>query len=132
MAGDAEMLQQTLLRRALAGGDGLDLPLRFRATVVDKYRAVEGAKVVRTRTVGRVTLPNRWSLDMGIVDGPDVPPGAAEVQVTLGDLLHRLPEGEREHWIAHLVAGPASANYLRIKMAANACIDDGETAPWTA
>lgn len=123
------MLQQALLRRMLASGDGLLQPLRFHAEVVAKYRDIEGAQVIRTRTVGRVAIRGRWLLDMGIVDGAS--PADAEVQVTLGDLLQRLPEGEREHWIAHLVAEPVSANFLQIKLSSGACIDDGETAPWT-
>ena len=127
MADRAGVLQQVLLRRALASGDGLSLPLRFSAEVVAKYRSIEGAQVIRTRTVGRVAVRGQWSLDMGIVDDA---PGGAEVQVTLGDFMQRLPEREREHWIAHLVAEPASENFLQMKMAANACIDDGETAAW--
>lgn len=129
MTGRADALQQVLLRRMLASGDGLLQPLRFRADVVAKYREVEGAQVIRTRTVGRVAIRGRWSLDMGIVDGAS--PAETEVQVTLGDLLQRLPEGEREHWIAHLVAEPVSANFLQIKLSSGACIDDGETAAWT-
>lgn len=129
MAGRVDALQQVLLRRILASGDGLLQPLRFRADVVAKYRDVEGAQVIRTRTVGRVAIRGRWSLDMGIVDGAS--PAETEVQVTLGDLLQRLPEGEREHWIAHLVAEPVSANFLQIKLSSGACIDDGETAAWT-
>ena len=117
-----------LLRRMLTSGDGLLLPLRFSAEVVAKYRAIEGAQVIRTRTVGRIALRGLWSLDMGIVDDA---PGGPEVQVTLGDLIHRLPERERDHWIAHLVSEPASENFLQMKMASNACIDDGETVAWT-
>lgn len=129
MAGNADVLQQAMLRRMLASGDGLLQPLRFRAEVVAKYRGIEGAQVIRTRTVGRVAIRGRWSLDMGIVDGAS--PAESEVQVTLADLLQRLPEGEREHWVAHLVTAPMSANYLQMKLSAGACIDDGETAAWT-
>ncbi len=127
MANRAGVLQQVLLRRALASGDGLGLPLRFSAEVVARYRAIEGTQVIRTRTVGRIARRGQWSLDMGIVDDA---PGGAEVHVTLGDLIQRLPERERDHWIAHLVAEPASENFLQMKMAANACIDDGETVDW--
>ncbi len=129
MADRVEVLQQTLLRRMLASGDGSLLPLRFRAEVVAKYRAVEGAQVIRTQTVGRVALRGLWSLDMGIVDGDGA--SDAEVHVTFGDVVERLPERERDHWVAHLIAGPASENYLQMKMAASACIDDGETVVWT-
>ena len=128
MVDRAGVLQQVLLRRMLASGDGLLLPLRFSAEVVEKYRAIEGAQVIRTRTVGRVALRGLWSLDMGITDDA---PGGAEVQVTLGDLVQRLPERERDHWIAHLVAEPVSENFIQMKMASNACIDDGDTVAWT-
>jgi hypothetical protein len=130
MASHTEVLQQTLLRRMLASGEASSLPLRFRADVVAKYRAMEGAQVIRTRTVGRVALRGQWSLDMGIIERDDIPDGP-QVQVTFGDLLLRLPERERDHWIAHLVAGPASENFLQTKLTANACIDDGETVAWT-
>lgn len=128
MAGRAQALRQAVLRRMLAAGDGLLLPLRFRADVVAKYRAIEGAQVIRTRTVGRVALRGQWSLDMGIVDDA---PGGAEVQVTLGDLVQRLPERERDHWVAHLVAEPASEHFLQMKMTTSACVDDGDTVAWT-
>ena len=129
MVDRAEVLQQTLLRRMLASGDGSLLPLRFRAEVASKYRAIEGAQVIRTRTVGRVALRGLWSLDMGIVDGEGA--SGVEVHLTFGDLVERLPERERDHWVAHLIAGPASENFLQMKMAASACIDDGETVAWT-
>ncbi len=125
MANQADVLQQALLRRMLASGDASLLTLRFRAEVVDRYRAIEGAQVIRTRTVGRVALRGQWSIDVGIVEGD------GEVVVTFGDLASRLPEREREHWLAHLVPGPSSENFLQMKMAPNACIDDGEAAAWT-
>jgi hypothetical protein len=124
-------LEQTILRRVLASGDGRRLHLRFRADVVDRYREVGGAQLIRTRTVGRVNLPGKWSLDMGIVDGDRAPQTGPEVHVTLGDLIDRLPEDERAHWIAHLVPHPASENFLQMTMAAAACIDDGEPEAWT-
>ena len=126
-------LEQALLRRVLASaeaGDGGRLHVRFRADVVDRYRTMPGAVLQRTRTVGRVQLPNRWSLDMGIVDGGAAPAEGPEVHVTLADLRERLPEDERAHWIAHLVPQPLSANFLAMKMASAACIDDGDTETW--
>jgi hypothetical protein len=75
-------------------------------------------------------VPGKWSLDMGIVDGDAAPATGAEVHVTLRDLLDRLPEEERDHWIAHLVPQPASASFVQMKIAAGACIDDGDTRPW--
>jgi len=126
-------LQQTLLRRAFAAPASTDdarVYFRFRAGVIDRYRSLPGAVLQRTRTVGRVAVPSRWSLDMGIVEGDAAPPDGAEVHVTLKDLRERLPEDEREHWISHLVLQPLSANFLQMKMSAVACIDDGETQPW--
>ena len=122
-------LEQTLLRRVLASGDGKRLHLRFDPAVLERYREMAGAQLIRTRTVGRVNLPNRWSLDVGIADEPSS--GATVLHATLGDLLERLPEEERDHWIAHLVPQPASLNFLQMKMAAGACIDDGEPEAWT-
>ncbi len=125
---DGAALEQALLRRVLASGDGRRLHLRFRPEVVERYRDVPGVQLIRTRTVGRINLPNRWSLDLGIVEDED---GGTVLHATLGDLIDRVPEEEREHWIAHLWPEPASANFLQMKMVAAACIDDGEPTAWT-
>lgn len=117
-------LQRLLLNRAFTANDPGRLLLRFRASVMDRYRE-RGATLIRTRTVGRVSFPGRWSLDVGITAGD------AEVQVPFEDLLDRLPEAERPHWIEHLVIEPASFNFLRMRLAGAACIDDGEAGPWT-
>ncbi|MEX1022479.1 MAG: hypothetical protein WD058_04960 [Dehalococcoidia bacterium] len=129
-SGDPAALEQALLRRVLASGDGRRLHLRFSVAVLERYRAMPQAQLVRTRTVGRVAVPNRWSLDVGIVEDGAGVEGGAVLHATLGDLLERLPEEERDHWIAHLVPQPASANFLQMKMAAGACIDDGEPEAW--
>lgn len=126
----AVALEQTLLRRVLASGDARRLHVRFRADVVERYREVPGAQLIRTRTVGRVTIPSKWSLDMGIVDGDAAPATGPEVHVPIGDFIDRLPEDERAHWLDHLVPQPASEAYLQMALAAGACIDDGETGPW--
>ena len=118
-------LQQALLRRALAARDAASLHLRFRAAVVQRYRD-GGAQVLRTRSVGRIALAGRWSLDVGIAAE------GAEVHLPVRDLLERLPEGEWPRWIAHLVEVPASEAFLRMRRAANACIDDGDAQPWGA
>jgi hypothetical protein len=124
---NAWALEQTLLRRVLGSGDGRRLHVRFDAGVLDRYRSMAGAELIRTETVGRVGIRNRWSLDVGITEDAS---GAALLHATLGDLLERLPEEERDHWVSHLAADPASVNFLQMKMAAGACIDDGEPRPW--
>ncbi len=128
---DAASLEQALLRRVLASGDGRRLHLRFDSAVLDRYRSMPGAQLVRTRTVGRVNVPNRWSVDVGIAPAAEGEAGAAVLHATLGDLLDRLPEEERDHWIAHLLPQPGSVNFLQMKMAVGACIDDGEPEAWT-
>lgn len=124
----AVALEQTLLRRVLASGDAKRLHLRFDPAVLERYREMPGVQMIRTRTVGRINLPNRWSLDLGIAEDED---GTVVLHATLGDLLERLPEGERDHWVAHFLPQPGSVNFLQMKMAAGACIDDGEPQAWT-
>ena len=122
-------LQQTVLRRALAAGDARRLHVRFSAAVLDRYRSMPSAELVRTRTVGRVGIARRWSIDVGIVE--DDATGETVLHASMEDLLTRLPEEERAHWVAHLIPDAASVNFLQMKMAAAACIDDGDTIPWT-
>jgi hypothetical protein len=117
--------QQSLLRRALTARDPGRLHLRFHASVVDRYRETPNSQLVRTRTVGRVAIPGRWSLDVGIADA------AGEVHVPFGDLVERLPEDEWPHWVAHVVEQPLSAAFIEMRMSAAACIDDGDTVEWT-
>lgn len=124
----AAALEQSLLRRVLSSGDGRRLHLRFRPEVVERYRGMPGAQIIRTRTVGRIAFANRWSLDLGIAE---TEAGETLLHATLGDLLDRVPEDERDHWIAHLWIEPASTNFLQMKMVAGACIDDGEPEAWT-
>ena len=120
-------LEQAILRRVLRAGDGRALHLRFRAAVLDKYREYPTAQLIRTATVGRVSIPGSWSLDVGIVEEPGAP---VILHTTLGDLLDRLPERERDHWVDHLAPEPASVAFLQMRMAAGACIDDGEPRAW--
>ena len=91
--------------------------------MIDRYRGLARAQLLRTDSVGRVAVPGRWSLDMGIT------PDERQVHLPAADVIERLPEGEREHWIEHLVETPSSANFLQMRMTA-ACIDDGETRRW--
>ena len=118
-------LERRLLARALAASDFGGLHLHFDVAVLDRYRE-RGASLVRTRTVGRVALPGRWSLDLGIA------PGERQVHLPAGDLLDRLPAEEHTHWVAHFVGTPASERFIQMRMTSAACIDDGETVAWEA
>jgi len=115
-------LQQLLLRRALAAGEPGRLHLRFDVRVLDRYRE-RGAQLIRTRTVGRVAVSGAWSLDVGIA--PD-----RQLHVPFDDLHERLPDAEREHWLAHLLDAPLSVSFLQMRLAPGACIDDGDTEAW--
>ena len=121
---ETTLARRALLSRALARGAPNLYPVRFGAGVVQRYREMRDAQVLRTRNVGRVALPRRWALDFGIDDE------AGEVSVTLRDLAGQLPEEERAHWLEHLVDEPGSAVFLRMQLAGHACIDDGETEVW--
>ena len=122
---EATATRRLLLARALSGRAGIDLyPVRFRAEVIQRYRALPDVQVIRTRNVGRLSLSRQWSLDVGIDDD------AGEVSVPLRDLAGRLPEAERDHWLDHLVDEPGSAVFLRMQFAGAACIDDGEPEAW--
>ncbi|MSQ41696.1 MAG: hypothetical protein EXR65_01470 [Dehalococcoidia bacterium] len=114
--------QRTLLAGALAAREPGRLQLRFRVAVLRRYRE-RGAQMQRTRTVGRVALAGRWSLDLGIA--PD-----GTVHLPFAEFVARLPEQEWPHWIEHLAAEPFSAAFLQMWQAAGACIDDGETQAW--
>ena len=121
----ALVLQQRLLARALTANDFGGLHLHFDITVLDRYRE-RGATLVRTRTVGRVSLPGRWSLDLGIA------PSERAVHLPAADLLERLPAEEHAHWVAHFVTAPASERFIQMRMTTAACIDDGDAVPWEA
>jgi hypothetical protein len=116
-------MRQSMLRRALAARDPGRVHVRFDGAVLEHYRAIEGVQLLRTRTVGRIALPGRWSLDVGIA--PD-----GSLHVPFHDLMDRLPEDEWPHWVEHLAEDPASLAFLQMRMTAGACVDDGETVPW--
>jgi hypothetical protein len=116
--------QRALVERVLTQCEYGLIPLRFHAEVVDRYRENPHARLLRTRSVGRIAVPGGWSLDVGIG------PGEGEVEVFVQDLAERLPAAEREHWIDHLVAIPININFTRMRFTPAACIDDGELERW--
>lgn len=127
MSEAAADLQRLILGRVLKARDPGRLHLWFGGEVIDRYRSAPDAQLMRTRTVGRIALPGRWSLDMGLVEDPST---GTQVHLPVQDLLDRLPESEWPHWIAHLVTQPASDRFLQMRLSAGACIDDGEPQPW--
>jgi hypothetical protein len=106
------------------GGDLAATPLWFDLAVLDVYRDRAGYRLLRTNTVGRVRSRDGWTLDFGIVEREKL------IHASVGDLSQRLPAGERQHWIDHLVAEPASRNFILMRLGAAACIDDGDLRAW--
>lgn len=94
----------------------------FEVAVLERYLAQNDAKISRTRTVGRVKTPT-WTLDFGIA------PDEKTVHVTLSNLIQKLPEKEREHWLSHADASRFSENFLKMQ-SSHACIDDGDLRAW--
>lgn len=115
---------RALVERATARGDFGLLTLRFRSSVLDRYRERADARLLRTRSVGRIAIVRGWSIDAGIAPGDEV------IEVFASDFAERLPEAERAHWLDHLVAPPSSANFVLMRLSGNACIDDGEAEAW--
>ena len=122
--GGARGSQRALVERAVARGDYGLLPLRFSASVLDRYRERADARLLRTRSVGRIAIVRGWSIDAGIA------PGEEEIEVFAADFAERLPESERAHWLEHLASPPSSANFALMRLSGNACIDDGEPTAW--
>jgi len=120
-------LQRLLLRRVLKARDAGRLHLWFDGAVIDRYHDQPGAQLMRTRTVGRVAIAGRWSLDVGLAE--DGPQGVL-LHLPVQDLLDRLPESEWEHWVSHLVTPSASERFLQMRLSPGACIDDGEPQQW--
>ena len=124
MADDAAVYLTQLYRRAFRGQDPALVQLSFAVAVLDKYRGVEGYSLIRTDTVARLKREGGWTIDFGIG------PGEGTIHACLDDLLHALPEQERDHWAQHVVALPLSRRFLQMRLAPGGCIDDGEVRPW--
>ncbi len=116
--------QRAIVERAIARGEYGLLTLRFRTSVLDRYRERADARMIRTRTVGRIAIVRGWSIDAGIA------PGEEEIEVFASDFAERVPEAERAHWLDHLAVQPSSANFALMRLSGNACIDDGEPEAW--
>jgi hypothetical protein len=96
----------------------------FLTEVLDRYVADAGYKVIRTNTSGRLSKVGGWSLDFGISgEGDQLIHTAAE------SFVHRVPSGEREHWLAFAVSLPVSANFIK-GLIRPGCLDDGPIRKW--
>lgn len=96
--------------------------ISFDVAVLDAYLDKSDVRVTRTRTVGRVKAAT-WNLDFGIA------PDEKTIHVTLGQLIQKLPERERDQWLQHVNGDRFSENYLKMQ-GSHACIDDGNLRGW--
>ena len=116
--------QRSALYLRVLGGDLGAAHLWFDQSVLDRYRAQPGWRVMRTNTVGRLRSPDGWSIDFGIADDDRL------VHASLTDLSQRLPAADRQHWSQYLLTPRASRNFLTMRLAPGSCIDDGELRDW--
>ena len=124
MAEEPNPFLTQIYRRAFRSQDPALVQIHFDAAVLDKYRGAPAYALDRTDTVGRIKREGAWTLDLGIGDE------GRTIHASLDDVLRVLPEEERDHWAQHAVALPLSRNFLQMRMAAGACIDDGEVRAW--
>lgn len=126
--GPVDRTVQLLHARIMSGASGHLAQVWFRAAVLDKYRQMNGAKILRTKSIGRLKL-SQWGVDFGIVERKG---GVGEtlLHLSVQDAHARIPENEREHWAAHAVTLPVSTNFLLTQLTRGACIDDGELESW--
>ena len=123
MADEPNPYLTQIYRRAFAAQDPALLQLSFDAAVLERYRESAAYELSRTDAVGRIKREGGWTLDVGISD-------EGSVHACLRDVLHALPEQEREHWAQHVVALPMSRTFLQMRLSPGACIDDGEVRAW--
>ncbi len=119
-------VQAVALYLRVLGGDLGAAHLWFDEHVLDRYRSQAGWRVMRTNTVGRLRSPEGWSLDFGIAGDDGL------LHTSARELSERLPAPERQHWAQHVVVPATSRNFLTMRLAAGACIDDGELRDWPA
>jgi hypothetical protein len=121
--GDTAVVRQ--LYADVARGDKLEkVQLFFSADVLDKYRGSGDYKIIRTNTSGRLSRPGSWNVDFGISGEGD-----SIVHIPVDSLVHRIPDAEKEHWLAHMISLPVSASFVK-GLIRPGCLDDGDIRPW--
>jgi hypothetical protein len=127
--GGYQRIEDTAIAKQLytevARGEKLEkVQLFFSADVLDKYRGSNDYKIIRTDTSGRLSRPGGWSVDFGISAEGD-----AIVHIPVESLVHRIPDVEKDHWLAHMISLPVSANFVK-GLIRPGCLDDGNIRPW--
>jgi hypothetical protein len=106
------------------GGEFGQAQVWFDQRVLDRYRGMEGGRVIRTNSAGRVRASGGWSLDFGISADDRL------IHAPVADVAQRVPEGERGHWVQHLVVPAFNETFVLMRLFGAACMDDGELRPW--
>src|SRR5690606_39017110 len=99
-------IAKTLFTDIFQGEKVNKVQLFFLSDILNKYRENDNFVIIRTDTSGRLSKKGGWSLDFGISGGED-----RLIHTAVESFVHRVPKPEHEHWLAHLVSLPVSANY---------------------
>ncbi len=116
--------QSVALTLRVLGGDVGAVHVWFTQDVLDRYRGMDGWRVMRTNSVGRIRSGEGWTLDFGIAEDGQL------IHTSASELSQRLPAPERVHWAQHVVTPAASRNFLTMRLSPGSCIDDGELRDW--
>ena len=118
-----DTLLATLCSKVLTG-EFAATQLWFDQRVLDRYRAQEGTRVIRTNSAGRVRAASGWAIDFGIAADDQL------IHASAADVSQRVPQSEHQHWLQFLLALPTSRNFLTMRLGGNACVDDGDVRSW--
>jgi len=117
-------IAKTLYSDILQGEKTNKVQLFFQSDILDHYRDNDNYVIIRTDTSGRISKKGGWSLDFGISGEAD-----RLIHTAVESFVQRVPKPEHEHWLAHLVSLPVSANYIK-GLIRPGCLDDGPIRKW--
>lgn len=117
-------IAKTLFTDVLQGEKIGKMQLFFHPDVLNRYRENDNYAIIRTDTSGRLSKKGGWSLDFGISGEDD-----RLIHTAVESFSGRIPKPEHEHWLAHLVSLPISANYIK-GLIRPGCLDDGPIRKW--
>ena len=123
MADEPNPYLMQIYRRAFLAQDPALVQVSFNVAVLDKYRDDASYSLIRSDTVGRIKREGGWAIDVGIGD-------EQTIHACLQDLMHALPEADREHWAQHVTTPPVSTAFFQMRLSPGSCFDDGDIHDW--
>lgn len=117
-------IAKTLFTDIFQGEKVNKIQLFFQSDILNKYRENDNFVIIRTDTSGRLSKKGGWSLDFGISGEED-----RLIHTAVESFVQRIPKTEHEHWLAHLVSLPISANFIK-GLIRPGCLDDGPIRKW--